>query len=119
MDVQRKRRLASHAWPGNVRELRNVADCAVLGVPNRVLDGELDEQEADSSPTDASLVEAVEDYERKLIVAALRQHDGNVSQSARLLQVAKTTLADKIRKYNLQRDAQVTASGFADSGSMD
>ena len=119
LDVQRKRRLTAHDWPGNVRELRNVADCAVLGVPNAVLDGHLDEGDDGSAPTDASLVEAVEDYERKLIVAALREHDGNVSQSARLLRVAKTTLADKIRKYNLQRDTQVAASGFADSGSMD
>ena len=48
-----------------------------------------------------SLQEVVESFERSLIAEELRRQDGNVASSARTLRIAKTTLADKIRKYGL------------------
>jgi len=41
------------------------------------------------------------DIERDLIKKALEESDGNVSQSARLLNLQRTTLIEKINKYNL------------------
>ncbi|MEO8279247.1 MAG: sigma-54 dependent transcriptional regulator [Ideonella sp.] len=90
--------LMSHAWPGNVRELRNVADCLVLGVPT----SQLGPAAQPCAPQDsASLVEAVDGFERSLIVAELARNQGSIAGSARALRIAKTTLADKIRKYGL------------------
>jgi len=91
-------RLMAHAWPGNVRELRNVADCLVLGVPT----GQLGAPAAPGAVgVGASLVDTVEGFERSLIAAELERHDGSVTRSAQALRIAKTTLADKIRKYGL------------------
>ena len=41
------------------------------------------------------------DIERQLIIKALEESDGNVSQSARLLNLQRTTLIEKINKYKL------------------
>ncbi|NUZ04418.1 sigma-54-dependent transcriptional regulator [Piscinibacter koreensis] len=95
-------RLMAHGWPGNVRELRNVAECLVLGVQTEVL-GPPSPAAASGERGPTSLVETVEGFERDLIAAELRRHDGNVARSAKALSIAKTTLNDKIRKYRLQR----------------
>lgn len=88
-------------WPGNVRELRNVADAMVLGVgPQWVTPGAVpaDASAGDDAP---SLTDTVNQFERGLIADALERHGGNVMQTAKSLRVAKTTLADKIRKHGL------------------
>jgi two-component system C4-dicarboxylate transport response regulator DctD len=103
VSTEQMHRLMAHAWPGNVRELRNVADCLVLGVRKDVLgpmpmpntDGEA---EADG----LSLAETVDGFERSLIAAELPRHDGSIARTAKALRIAKTTLADKVRKYGLQ-----------------
>jgi len=94
---EQMRRLMAHPWPGNVRELRNVADSLVLGVPT----GEFGKPATPDAAGGGSLVEAVEAFERSLIAAELERNEGNVSRSAQALRIAKTTLADKIRKYRL------------------
>jgi DNA-binding NtrC family response regulator len=89
--------LMAHNWPGNVRELRNKADCLVLGL--------VQEEGAGASgdgPNGASLVAAVEAFERQLIAGALAREGGNLSRTAEQLRVAKTTLHDKIRRLGLQ-----------------
>ncbi|MDT8991074.1 sigma-54 dependent transcriptional regulator [Curvibacter sp. APW13] len=96
--------LTQRDWPGNVRELRNVADALVLGVGP---------QWATPSPQfesmglteSLSLAQQVEQYERQLIEAALSQHDGNISLTAKSLQTPKTTLVDKLRKHGLGKPA--------------
>ncbi|RCW64745.1 sigma-54-dependent transcriptional regulator [Pseudorhodoferax soli] len=92
------RRLMAHDWPGNVRELRNMADCLVLGIPSGVLGA--GEVPAADVPV-PSLTEMVDTYERGLIAAELSRNQGNVAHSARALRIAKTTLADKVRKHGL------------------
>ena len=90
-------RLLAHSWPGNVRELRNVADCLVLGVMKEGL--------TDGNPslpaTPQTLAETVDDFERSLIASELRRHAGNLTRVAEALNVAKTTLHDKVRRYGL------------------
>jgi len=88
--------LMAYAWPGNVRELRNVADRCVLGI------------EAGFPPfaeryqmETVSLHQAVESFERAMIVDALRRNEHNLSQAAQVLQIPKTTLHDKMKKFGL------------------
>lgn len=92
--------LLAHDWPGNVRELKNIAECLVLNVPC----GVITRREPDADPdldNDPGLVEMVENFEKAIIESVLVKHSGNASLSARSLKVPKTTLADKLRKYNL------------------
>ena len=57
---------------------------------------------ADRFPSDGvHLKDHLADIERNLIVKALEESDGNVSQSARLLNLQRTTLIEKINKYKL------------------
>ena len=89
------RDLMAQPWPGNVRELRNAADCYVLGlrketgVPSVAAGG-------------VPLAEAVEGFERALIIAELQRNNGSLVRASEALKIAKTTLHDKIRKYGLQ-----------------
>lgn len=53
-------------------------------------------------PEGISLKQHLVDIERKLIEQALSRTQGNVSQTARLLQLQRTTLIEKINKYELR-----------------
>ncbi len=53
-------------------------------------------------PNGLSLKERLADIERDLISQALTRTDGNVSQTARLLTLQRTTLIEKIHKYDLR-----------------
>jgi two-component system C4-dicarboxylate transport response regulator DctD len=98
-DADRMRCLMAYDWPGNVRELRNVADRCVLGIESNF--------PPFGTPATAGprpLAETVETFERSLIADALRRNGGSLARTSEDLQVAKTTLHDKIRKYNLSGD---------------
>ncbi|WP_163991439.1 sigma-54-dependent transcriptional regulator [Pyxidicoccus caerfyrddinensis] len=97
-------RLTAHPWPGNVRELENALESAVA----LSLDGTLDLSllpggtPGSAEPAvRAGLKERVGAYERGLIVAALEGAKGNRSEAARLLDISRATLHDKLRKYGL------------------
>jgi len=90
---QRIRELMAYPCPGNIRELRNTAERHVLGI-----DIPLGAASADGG---TSLSEAVEAFERSLIADALRRQSGNGLKTAKQLNIAKSTLFDKMRKYGL------------------
>ncbi|MBP2315717.1 sigma-54-dependent transcriptional regulator [Azospirillum soli] len=94
-DAERTRRLMAHHWPGNVRELRNVADRCVLGI-----EGGFPPFGAPVTPA-RPLAETVDAFERALIAEALRRNGNSLARASEELQVAKTTLHDKIRKHRL------------------
>ena len=50
------------------------------------------------------------DIERSYIEQALQRTDGNVSRTAKLLQVQRTTLIEKINKYDLRSDSKSATS---------
>uniref|UniRef100_UPI004026A5DC sigma-54-dependent transcriptional regulator n=1 Tax=Prevotella sp. TaxID=59823 RepID=UPI004026A5DC len=95
--------LASYPWPGNLRELNNVVKRATL-----LAQGELigtDELRLTMNPeVPASTTAPLHDdaTERQLIVDALRAARGNKSKAARLLEVDRKTLYNKLKKYGLE-----------------
>jgi two-component system C4-dicarboxylate transport response regulator DctD len=95
-DGERMRRLMAYSWPGNVRELRNVADRCVLGI-----EGGFPPFGEPAAPGPRPLAETVEAFERSLITEALRRNGNSLARAAEDLQVPKTTLHDKLRKYGL------------------
>jgi sigma-54 specific flagellar transcriptional regulator A len=54
-------------------------------------------------PEGLSLKDRLADIERDLILQALNRTDGNVSQTARLLNLQRTTLSEKLNKYDLRQ----------------
>ena len=53
----------------------------------------------------AAIVGMLSEIEQDLIERALRESDGNVSRCAKLLRMQRTTLIERIKKYNLKMDA--------------
>ena len=99
--------LMSYGFPGNVRELRNLLERAMVcaaGPILQVIDFGLGEATAAAPvPAPASL----EDVERRHIAAILEQCGGNVTHAARVLDIDRVTLYNKIRKYGLREPTPV------------
>jgi transcriptional regulator with PAS, ATPase and Fis domain len=98
--------LCHYSWPGNIRELENVIERAL----NLVDEGEfitpkyLPEEITLGYNEDyavRSLAEVIEETERNTISACLRQTDGNKSETAKLLGISRTSLYEKMKKYDL------------------
>lgn len=99
-------RLGQYSWPGNVRELENALESAVALSAERTIDLSLLPDPAappQRGPAPTRFKEQVAAYERGLIVAALDAARGNQSEAARLLDMGRATLQDKMRKYGLSR----------------
>ena len=108
--------LRAYHWPGNVRELKNVIERAVILSPGKVLrlDLSMPDLAADSRPGEAVVSgdegilseKAMKEFQKANIVRALKQASWRVSGkggAAELLGVRPTTLADRIRTYNIKR----------------
>ena len=92
-----------YRWPGNLRELQNVVKRAVLlttgdevkieALPKEVLQPQEKESVADSF--------SKSEFEKDRIIRALKKTNFNKSKAAKLLQVTRKTLYNKINHYNL------------------
>jgi DNA-binding NtrC family response regulator len=108
-------RLMAHGWPGNIRELRNEIKRlhALADGDIRVEDlseGILRQEPADFPFHDLerqlsqlTLKDATERLEKEMIRSALIQARGNKSVVAKMLQVPKTSLYNKINKYGFDK----------------
>ncbi len=105
-------RLARHSWPGNVRELRHAIEQAVvlsggsieaddLPLPLPVAAVESDALDLDRPFRDAKR-DHVQAFERRWLTAALERHDGNVSQTAAAIGMARQSLQQKLRELGLR-----------------
>jgi len=110
--------LMSYHWPGNVRELENIVERAVLTCDGQVIHGHdlpptLQTAEASGTTMQSSLSDAIEQYEKDLIVDALKSARGNRAKAARLLGTTERIIGYKIRKYDIEvtryRGAPVSA----------
>lgn len=119
--------LQQYAWPGNVRELKNLVERLAVVKPNSYVSAsdlpwpvnpatpedraaEAAYESAESgTKSDLSLPaegidlkEHLTKIERGLIEAALQDSDGVVQGAAKRLGVGRTTLVEKIRRYDLR-----------------
>jgi two-component system, NtrC family, response regulator len=97
--------LRRHTWPGNVRELQNrIQRALVLADGNIISAVELELALSDDGHENgqASLKEATQKYERSLITRALEKFDGNISKTARVLEISRPTLYEMMERYGLR-----------------
>jgi len=105
-------RLMEHDFPGNVRELENVIERAVLLSKGPLIDVEdLPQNVVQNSHrlgnyTHQSLKEALEGPERAIIRAALEANNWNRQETAKALDINRTTLYKKMKRYGLEEEAQ-------------
>lgn len=88
-----RRRLLEHDWPGNARELRSYAYNAVLGLQRTTPAG---------NETPAGLAARMAAYERNLLVEAMQQAGGKVSDACRALGISRQTFYEKAAKHCLR-----------------
>jgi DNA-binding NtrC family response regulator len=92
--------LISHDWPGNVRELENAVERAlVVGRGGEIKPADFSFQ---FQTLPAASGRTLEDIERVHIDRVLRETNYNLSRAARILDIDRTTLYNKIRKYGLR-----------------
>ena len=118
------RALANYRWPGNIRELGNLVErLAILHPSGRIGLRDLPEKyrrhAADSGlgtgrdeSSGLNLRDRLRQIEKGIIEAALRDADYVVARAARSLNLRRTTLVEKINKYDLnQQDSAVSCRG--------
>lgn len=107
-------RLAAREWPGNVRELRNAVERLVILSPGAVLDvslldvqgtsgkGELD----DVLATSKTFQDFKDKAEAAFIKRQLEVHKWNISKTAESLDIQRSHLYTKMKKYGLAREGE-------------
>ncbi len=93
--------LMNYPFPGNIRELRNILERAIVVAAGPIIQAEDLSLPAEMPPARDTL-EAVE---RQHIARVLERTSGNVSQAARILDIDRVTLYNKMRKYHLREPA--------------
>ena len=93
--------LMDYAWPGNVRELENAIERALL----ICRDPELPPEAFPFQMHPAAGLEAgrsLDDVEKQHIARILQETEWNLSRAARILDIDRTTLYSKIKRYGLR-----------------
>ena len=113
--------ILAYDWPGNVRELENVIKrLTILSEGPVVSFDDLPENMQDISVSrypdkevtldnELNLNEAVQDYEKRIILEALEKTNWVKSKAAKLLNINRTTLVAKIKKQNIETDKAASA----------
>ena len=108
--------LTHYSWPGNVRELKNLIErLVVLHESDEILPEDLPNkiraesngavQRKDMDGEGISFNTAVSEFEKALIISALDKTNWVKNRAAQLLKIKRTTLVEKIKRYNLEKDA--------------
>jgi sigma-54 specific flagellar transcriptional regulator A len=109
--------LAGYQWPGNVRELANLLERLSILYPNRAVSledlppryrpgasvcaGPVRDNQPGFPGQGVDLKAHLTSIERDLIKGAMEQANGTVAEAARLLSLRRTTLVEKLRKYQI------------------
>ncbi len=99
--------LHRHRWPGNIRELENALERAL-----NIMDGDtvtaahlpyylVKGHPADGEKNLGPLKEALETFEKNIILRALDIAGGNKLSAARMLRLSKSTFYEKIARHNI------------------
>ncbi len=109
--------LLAYSWPGNVRELENLVERLVIlsngdniefdDIPESIKGKACRIELIDVKIPKSGIVfdRAVEEYEKKLILQALSETNWVKTKAAKLLNINRTTLIEKMKKKNLYKPA--------------
>ena len=102
--------LMGYHYPGNIRELENAIEFAIAfttgprikreDMPKYILEERTLTDEAQKVPL-MPLKDAKSQFERSIIIAALIESGGNISEAARILHIHRQNLQQKIRLLNI------------------
>ena len=96
--------LKNYTWPGNVRELENVIERIYNFIDtNRIKKEHLPENILKNNLIEpvGNLKRMLDEYEKQIIVQALKTHSNNKSKTAKILGISRATLYHKLDKYGI------------------
>lgn len=93
--------LDKHNWPGNVRELKHVIEKAVILTDSNFIGPDNLLSQASTNHASKPMVYNLSENEKELIRSAMEKFQGNISLTAKELGINRSTLYDKIKKYEL------------------
>jgi DNA-binding NtrC family response regulator len=118
--------LQAYPWPGNIRELENLMERILLFADGpTIMEKDLPEQirqgaaqgpasgssasAAEGAPAETGLKDIVRmkaaELEKDLIAKALEETGGNVTRTARLLQISRKSLQTKMKEFGLRDES--------------
>jgi len=109
-----KKYLVSYVWPGNTRELRYTVENIMNFIENDIIDIDdlpngiknFDDTDINNSQNDELIIyplnESIKHLEISMIKKALLATNGNQAKAAKLLEIPRQTLFNKIVKYNIK-----------------
>lgn len=97
-------KIKEYDWPGNIRELENILEkAAILSDGKIILPEDIILPEPQELEVEAiTLKEQRELCEKQAIITALNMYNGDKERAARYLDIGRTTMYDKIEKYNIR-----------------
>jgi DNA-binding NtrC family response regulator len=101
-------------WSGNVRELRNIIERLIIMSPGMTIDEKQAEQIAVGKKTEfedvLNISVTFQDFqdkaEKAYIKKQLEAHDWNISKTAKALDIQRSHLYNKMRKFGLMREGE-------------
>jgi two-component system nitrogen regulation response regulator NtrX len=106
-------RFRLHDWPGNVRELANVVERLTIVAAGEVGAEQISAMvggsaiapaaSPDMPPAGTGLKQALDSYERRLILMAIHHAGGNVADAARRLETDRANLYRRMRRLEIDR----------------
>ena len=111
--------MVNYEWPGNIRELENIVKRMIILCDTDVVDlidlpEHITLSSYQSQPVNKyslekgeALSDAVKNFEKSLILEALKKCGGVKAKAAKLLRINRTTLVEKIKKQNMNNSISV------------
>jgi DNA-binding NtrC family response regulator len=121
--------LLGHEWPGNVRELRNLMERLVVLKPEGVITAQdlpirlrggsgarsVGRPVVALGEEGINLNSAVTEFEKALILQSLEKTQWVKNKAARLLKLNRTTLVEKIKRYQLESPGKSITAGVQET----
>ena len=102
-DSKSSQALLNFHWPGNLRQMKNLVKRATLLAQGKFITIEdLGAEILETPPVFDNMALHNEEMEKEQILEALRQTGNNKSKAARLLNIDRKTLYNKLKLYDIQ-----------------
>jgi two-component system response regulator AtoC len=107
-------RFLQYSWPGNVRELENIIERAMILAEKNIIDIDVlpmhmkGAEAATPIPSGLSIKKNAREMEINLIKEALKASRGNRVRAAKMLEISRMSLLDKLKEYGLEDYGKIT-----------
>lgn len=98
--------LMSYGWPGNVRELENIIEHAFILTKDEFISGQSLPLDIYSNCQQSKKISSFQENERKFLTKVLEEYRWNKSQVAKTLDISRSTLYAKLKKYKINSIAK-------------